>query len=431
MDALDALAQLRDCSLILAEETEEGMRFRMLETLREYAAEQLAAEERAAVEQRHATYFLALAEEAEPQLTMSEQTGWLARLELERENLWAVQDWAAQSDEGEIGLRLSAAVWRYWAIRGHVREARRRLDEALAQVPATHSLLGRSPLRARALDAAGSLAHDQGDLSAAEACLEESLALWRHAEDRAGLAQALNLRAAVAQDREEYDRAIALYEEALELFQALGDARGEAMVLGNLGTLLHERSEEVERAVSLLAESVRLKRELGNRYGLAISLENPGNLERERGALDRAAALYEEALALRRELGHRQGIAVTLNNLAAVQLTRGDAAEARACLRESLLLLQEMDDPRALAECLASLARALFLQGQGERAAYLFGEAERLREENGLRASAPEAEAEVGLRSAMGETAFARAAEAGRAAPAPEVIAAALATWSG
>src|SRR5262249_50311139 len=136
--------------------------------------------------------------------------------------------------------RMCSALWYFWSVRGHLAEGRRWLAAALAAVPAEHPALGRSPLRARALTGAGGLAHDQSDYAAAEALLEESLALWRTLEgsqqaNERGLAHALVCLANVRLDQDRADAALSLYEEALALYRALGDGTGAAMALSNLG----------------------------------------------------------------------------------------------------------------------------------------------------------------------------------------------------
>ncbi len=395
------------------------MRFRMLETLREYAAEQLTAEESADLRQRHAAHFLALAEEAALELRGAEQARWLERLDAEQANLRAA---LASCLAEEVGLRLCAALWRFWSIRGHADEGRRAVEQALARAPAEHPELGSSAARARCLDAAGALAHDQGDYAAAAARHEESLSLWRRMEGspeaREGLATALNNLANACFDQGDLERAAGAYGEALALYRALEDLPGAAAVLSNLGALAEERGDAAG-ATGYLAESLKLNRALGSRYGAAIALENLGNVERRRGQADRAAACHEEALILRRELGHTHGIAMSLNNLGHLLLARGDVAAAGERLRESLSLFIAVKEPRGLAECLAGLASVAAAGSEPERAARLYGAAAAHRERHQLVSLASEvADEEEGLaavRAALGEGNFAAAWEAGRA----------------
>jgi hypothetical protein len=177
--ALDYLAQLRECSLVLTEESAAGIRFRMLETLREYAGEQLG-EATDATLQKHAACCLELAETAEPHLTGPEQARWLTVLETEHGNLRAALAWRRnaqgekQRGDPSFGLRLSGALWRFWSIRGHAREGRRIAQQLLESVTEAETTNGNRLLYAKALDGAGALAHDTGDYAQAAACLEKS-----------------------------------------------------------------------------------------------------------------------------------------------------------------------------------------------------------------------------------------------------------------
>ena len=395
--ALDHLAQLRECSLVLTEDTGPQMRFRLLESLREYAGGRLASEERARAERRHADFFLALAEEGAPKLTGPEQQTWLQRLHADHDNLRAA---LANTRDEEALLRWAGALWRFWSIRGHVTEGRRALIDILTRVPDSHPALGRATLRAAALDGAGALAHDQGDYPAAAALHDAGTALWRDLGDERGLATSLNNRGNVALDQGDFDEAARCYDEALALYRAAGDVVGAAKVSTNLGALAFDQGDW-DRAAALLEESVVIKREMGNVYGLAISLDLLGSVEKGRGHLDRAAGRYEEALALRRALDHKQGIGMSLANLGSVRALQGDASAADATLQESLTLFEELADQRGIAECLLVVAQVAAAQGRHEQAALLLGAAAALRETLGMSLTAAEQIAEEGCREAV------------------------------
>jgi predicted ATPase/class 3 adenylate cyclase len=410
--ALDHLAQLRECSLVVTEEGCAEMRFRMLETLREYACGHIGASDLAAAEERHALYFLAYAERAEAELRGAAQSVWLARLEEDRENLRRAIAWTHQESRLEEALRLGGALWYFWSIRSHFAEGRRILDETLALVQATHPALGRSVLRAHALLGAGALAHDQSHYADAARLLDESMGLMREHAERAGLAAALNIRANVALDQGQTERAMALYQEALGLFRESGNARGASIVLSNLGVLALDEGD-LDRAATLLSDSVQLKRKLGNAYGLANSLESLGNVERSRGELGRAATLYEEALTIRQGLGNRHGAAVAQNNLAHTRLLGGEVAAARLHLEEALATFVELGEMRGLCESLALLAGAAAAEGRAQAAARVHGTVE-----HAVQVSEAERAAEEGLlspaRNALGPEGMQKEAERGR-----------------
>ncbi len=217
-DLLAGLVRLADQSMLAVTEQADGEpRFALLETMRVYALEQReAAGEDDALRRAHAAWRLALAEEAEPALTGADQDMWLERLEREHDNLRAALRWLRESDDGEAGLRLAAALWRFWHVRGHIGEGRAWLEELLARGPLAAAAAAAAG-RAAALNAAGRLAHAQGEYDRASTLLTESLALRRAAGDREGAAQALSDLGMMACDANDYARATALLDESLAL----------------------------------------------------------------------------------------------------------------------------------------------------------------------------------------------------------------------
>jgi predicted ATPase/DNA-binding SARP family transcriptional activator/Tfp pilus assembly protein PilF len=418
------LAGLAGKSLVQWDESDMGGRYRLLETVRQYAAEQLAHSGEAALTHRaHAAWYLALAEEAEPGLRGSEQATWTARLETEHDNLRAALTWSLADTDlhpapvllraghqaqdaaihpEAIPLRLVAALWRFWDMRGYFSEGRAWAEQALA----TDAGVPSAP-RARALYGAGNLARQQGDYDRAQLLYDESLALWRRLDDPSGMAATLNsagivaywrgeyrrtqslLEESLALQRQagnrwaiavalsnlgillyqlgEYDRAEALYDESLALMQELGETRGTANALSNLGLLAAERGD-YDRAASLQQQTLELRRALGDRAGVANALLDLGNVALGRGDLARAQSLAEESLALRRELGDRLGIAAALSTLGQVAKGRGSLDQALTLLRESLSVRQELGYARGIAEAMDGLGCVLVAQRQFARA---------------------------------------------------------------
>jgi len=327
-DVLDILRPLVDKSLVIAEVRDGPARYRMLETVRQYAAERLsAAGEACAVGERHALWCLALAEAASAHRLGPEQYTWLERLALDHDNIRAALGWCL-ADDGDVvlGLRLGGVLGVYWEVRGHLSEGRRWLATLLAQG-------GHAPpdVRARALNSAGSLARHQNDHDDAARLHEQSLALWRELGDEAGVALSLSGLGIVAGANGDYTGAWALLEESLALQRKLGDRPGIATVLMNLG-ITARRQGEPERAVTLYEESLALMQELGNTRGVAFTLQNLGNLHRDQGDQERAAARYREGLSLLLQLRDLLGAARCLEGLAAIAVARGDAGRAaRLC----------------------------------------------------------------------------------------------------
>ena len=234
------MEHLLEHSLVRHEDgPEREPRFVMLETIREYGWERLAeAGELERMQRAHAACFLALAEEAEPALTGPQQGTWLQQLATDHDNLRAALAWSTASQEPEMGLRLAAALARFWSIHGHLTEGRDWLERALAAggaaAPAT---------RAKALNGTGLLTYMQGDYPRAGALSEEALALERELGDKRGTASSLNNLGNVASDQGDYLQAMALHKEALALQRELGDKGGAAGSLNNLGIVARKQGD--------------------------------------------------------------------------------------------------------------------------------------------------------------------------------------------
>jgi predicted ATPase/DNA-binding SARP family transcriptional activator len=350
-EALDALAQLRGWSLVQPEEAESGMRFRMLETVREFAAAQVPGPARGPLRRRHAAYFRSIAEAANAALGGPDQAARLSALEADHDNLRAALEFCAgQRDEGEAGLGLAGTLWRFWEVRGHLAEGRRRLATALAHPGAQAP----TAPRAAALHGAASLAVLQGDFGPVEPLFAEGIRIRRALGDQAGVAAILNTLGNMAWDRSEFDQARAHYEESLRLRREVGDAAGIAGSLGNLASVLQKQGD-LAGARALREESLARFREVGDRRAIAVALGHLGIAAYERADQEAARALYEESLAIRRELGDQLGIATCLSNLGLVADAQGDATGARALHEESLALRRELGDRRGMAYSLANL----------------------------------------------------------------------------
>jgi predicted ATPase/class 3 adenylate cyclase len=414
MEVLDLLTSLVDKSLVVTETKGANTRYRLLETVGQYAEERLQASgEELALRNRHLDCFLALAEEAEAQLTGPDQVRWYARLETEHDNLRTALQFSP-SRQG-AGSRLCGALWRFWHVRGHLSEGRERCAVVLAQADAQE----RTMARAKALNGAGVLAYDQGDNTPAQTLLEESLAIAREFGNRRGIASALTNLGIVAWSQADYAKARSCWEESLKLDRELGDKREIAVSLHNLGImareqadyaaarLLFEESLTVYRelgdkrsivlslncqgivayacgdyalARSLMEESLKTGRELGDRYAVAHALNILGSTARVQRDYAESRSLHEQSLGIFQELGDRGGITLSLHNLGVVAYDRGEFDSARSLQQESLTIRREVGDKRGCVEGLEAFARLAMADGQPEHAARLWGAAEALRE---------------------------------------------------
>jgi len=353
---------------------ESGTRYRLLETVRQYARERLVESgEAQAVEQRHAAAYLSLAERAAPELTGARQHEWLDLLEGDHDNLRAALAWARAGGEHELGLRLAAALWRFWDTRGYESEGRAWLDATLSAPPPDAAGERWMTARATALNGAGVMAQAQGEYARSIALHEQSLALWRELGHTQGMARSLNNLGVVAARMGHGARADELHGESVAIQRSVGDTWGLALSLNNWGVVAYEQGD-YERARALHEESAALRRELGDTAGLGASLNRLGMALREQGDPARATALFEESLALRREAGEKQGIARSLVTLGHVARDRGDLARAAALYEESMALHNELGDKHGLALVLNYAGATAYRRGDRRSAASLYQE---------------------------------------------------------
>ena len=283
----------------------------MLETIREFALEQLAEEAEAPrLQQLHAQHCLVVAEREAAELGGPGQVAALRRLDSEHANLRAAVAWACAEGHTELALRLAALLWRFWWVRGLLSEGRQWLSKVLA-LPAE----GLEPVRAAVFEGASALAWGQADAEQAEAYAEEALKLFRRVDDKPGVARALNHLGLVSQERGAYDRARGFFEESGALARELGNERSWGVTVVNLGGLALIEGDYA-RAREFSELGLRLHREQDSRDGEAISLLNLGFAALEEGAVDEARKHLEESRDLFRELGFTEYLSFALEGLA-------------------------------------------------------------------------------------------------------------------
>ncbi len=453
--ALDGLSELCEYSLLLAEDGPAGVRYRWLDTVREYAEEKLAAGEREDLRRRHAEHYLAAAGAAASTFCGPAQRASLERLAADELNFRAALAWSAGTDDPrgrEVLLRLSHALVPLWIVRGHVAEGRRRLEEGLRRSPE------RTALRARALVAAGGMAIVQGDHAAARSLYEESLAIAREAGGPRELAQALQGLGVLAISRQDFTAARALLVEATAMARALGErfllrqslerlacaiaetgdfpsarapfdeaaaiARDEGDERGRLYVHLNRAmaardAGDLESARADFEEALSGLEALGDRRGAAFAILGLGSVALGEGRLGRARELLERGLAAMRELDVPVGAARALEGLGDVARGEGDLARARSLYAEGLPILHKHDQRISSAGCLERLAAVTVRAREAGRAARLLGAAASCREALGTPVSPRDRpvveEATVAAREALGEAAFAAAVGEGRA----------------
>ena len=435
-EVLDLLTALVDKSLVVYEEGEGGEgRYRLLETVRQYAAERLEERgEAGSVQDNHLSWCVALAEEAEPFLAGLEQAIWLSRLEREHDNLRACLAWEQQVSGqlvGEPGLRLMSVLWRFWLWRGYLSEGRRQLDRAVAQASRGQEGQGdqerneASAVWTKVFNGAGVMAYSQGDYATAQNLLEKCLAAFRQMNDQHGVAVSLNNLGLVALGRGDSGKARTLYEEALSIRRQLGQQGGIAMALLNLGTVASHQGDHT-RARDLYEESLVVQRLARDTHGIANALNNLGNAALNQGDYAAAQGFLEESRSIYQQLGNQYGIAASLANLGNTAYYQCDYLSAGNFYEKSLTIRRQLGDRAGIADCLDGLAGVAYEQRQPRWAAWLAGAATCLREKIGsarpLLDQQSTDEMLASAAEALGEEAFAAAWNAGRAMTPDEAV---------
>jgi predicted ATPase/class 3 adenylate cyclase len=318
-DVLEPLASLVDKSLVQRRTAGGEARYAMLETIREFAGEQLdAAEETEAIRDRHASFFLKTAERAEPHLRAVGRKRWLDDLELEHDNLRAALRWTIDGGRSTTGLRLVGALWRFWHVHGHLAEGRRWAEEVLA-LPASTD---RTAERGAALTSLGGVAYWQEDIPATRRAYEEALDLARELGDRPAEAEGLyNLSYPPAYEGD-IPTAVATGEEALSLYRELGIHRGVADCLW-LMAIVARLEGDVAEARARVEESLRIHRDVGDEFGITDALHVLGRIALDQRDLETAKASFLEALENDEHVGNRTGMGIVLDNLAAAASMEG------------------------------------------------------------------------------------------------------------
>jgi predicted ATPase/DNA-binding CsgD family transcriptional regulator len=428
-EVLDLLSGLVEKSLVVARGGDQGgVRYRLLEPLRQYAFQKLEESGQAeAVKRVHAGYFLALAEEAEPQLFGPRDVEWLERLEEEHDNMRATLSWALEEAQAELGLRLAGALWPFWEARGHYSEGRRWIEEALKKEGPTSGAV-----RAKALYTVGLIAIAQSDTYRAEVAAQEGIELSTEVEIGSSLAASFRRVLAFAAGwRGDYEQAKELAEESLKLSRQAHDQVGVARALFELANNLTYLGDR-ERGKELYEEAIALCREVGYASGLGGGLLSLGYSLLLEGDYERGAALNDEAVALFRERGYKGNLEFAVVNLGWAALLRGDHERARSYLEESLTLCKELGERLTASDGLEGLACVYATEGASEQAGRLFGAALALREaigyQNTLEEDAWREPYVLTARSLLGEGSWEATLAQGRAMSMDEAIEYALST---
>jgi predicted ATPase/DNA-binding CsgD family transcriptional regulator len=354
IEVLDGIASLVGTSLIQPLEGSGGeARYRMLETIREFAFEALVAGgEDVAMRDAHRDWVLAFVARTFSTIGVARTASSLDQLASEHDNLRAALAWSLERADGTSALQLSGALRDFWYMRGHFREGRRWLEASLAvgaDAPAEH--------RAGALLVLGEFANDLGDLERGTTALQESLALYRVLDDRLGTGFALDMLGCAAEDHGEYAQAQQLMTEARACFEEVGNQHNLSQSVYHLGVIALGQGD-LDLAMAHLAESQRMARADNDSFNIANTRWYQGLVHCGRGDLALAADALEEAMAMEQALGHLEGAALFFANFGVLAVATGQlevatrllATAARAVDRQGLsfCLPERLDYDRAL-----------------------------------------------------------------------------------
>jgi predicted ATPase/DNA-binding CsgD family transcriptional regulator len=381
VETTSGVASLLDNSLLQpGEPIGDEARYTMLETIREFARDRLAASgEVPVLQRRHALYYLRLAERAEPELLGPGQSVWLACLEQDHDNFREALRYCEEAGFAEPAFRLAAALWWFWANRGHVGEGRERLARLLSRFPSRASSSPRTAARARALRAAGNLAAVQNDHATARHYHEEALDLFRLLEDAFGVAATGEALGVIAGRQGDYPAARVFLQEAVERARAAGDPFTLGVALYNLAIVLHQQGD-YPTARRLLEECVEVKRAAGLPAHVGIIELTIGLIAQDEGNFEAARSHFELSLALCREGGDLRSEALARAHLGSLVGTLGEYPAAHDHLKASVAIWQELGDMAGVVLVLERFAELAVRRGRSERALRLAGAAAALRD---------------------------------------------------
>jgi non-specific serine/threonine protein kinase len=424
--AMHLLSQLVEKSLVQAENRHgDEIRFRLLETIREYGLDRLsAAGEALAARDLHAETYLTLAESAEPHQRGPHQSLWFDRMDDDYANVRAALAWFRERGRRAEALRLAGAIGRFWEARGHLGEGRGWLESLLAGAVHEESPVPAAVL-AKAESWAGTLTYWQGDFAQSDALHARAIRHFEAAGDDWGAAHSLLNQGQSTSFQGDLERAISLITASLERFQALGDAWGIAAAMSGLVNPYLE-SGDLDRVAELLSAALPLVRGVDDPDMLAMTLLNVGWLAIYRADHERAEQALTESLALFRGIGERRTMPYSLNLLGMLAWHRQDQARASSLWMEGLALSRDLGNQLGVVNSLEMLAFPAIAVGLPNRAACLLGSAESVREAIGAPHPPIErrrlAEVMAAGRAALGADEFAAAYATGRALSLHEAI---------
>ncbi|MBC8139256.1 MAG: tetratricopeptide repeat protein [Fibrella sp.] len=347
-DILDLLSELVSKSLVVLDEGSGAARYRLLETVRDYASEKLEQSgEAALLQDRLVAWGVDFVTRFDNESTPANRPDWLKRIDPEYPNLRV-----ALGKGDDPLLRMCAGLWQFWEPRGLLREGRYWCEQAL-KIP-----VGVNPeyvdLGAKVLKGIGWLAQNMGDFALATQWLHEAREIYTRNNDQKGLGGVLNLLGAAAYYRNELDEARQLFSESIRIRKQTGERMGLGSALNNLGNISY-RIGDHDEAERYYRESTEIMREIGDERNLSLTLSNVASIVSGRGEWDAAEVIMRECLEIRQRIGDMRNVGNSFYNLGVLNRFRGDLPAAQSLLEESITLRRRIEDVYGLARSLAVL----------------------------------------------------------------------------
>ncbi len=370
-DIIDLLGELVSKSLVVLDEGSGTARYRLLETVRDYAAEKLdESGEKAVVQERFVTWCVSFVARFDSEATPANRPDWLKRIDPEYPNL----RFALGRGDDPL-LRICAGLWHFWEPRGLLREGRYWCEKAL-RVPVADNP-DYVDLGAKVLKGIGWIAQNMGDFGLAKQWLSEAREIYTRNNDQKGLGGVLNLLGSAAFFRNELDEARESFTESIRIRKITGERLGLASALNNLGNISYRTGDHAE-AERCYRESTQIMREIGDERNLSLTLSNIASILSGRGEWDTAEAIMRECLAIRQRLGDQRSIGNSYYNLGILNRFRGDLPAAQSLVEESISLRRRIEDSAGLARSLSVLGAIHADQGDYTRARQALREGLRL-----------------------------------------------------
>jgi predicted ATPase/class 3 adenylate cyclase len=382
VDVLDLLTKLVDKSLVFSEESRGEIRYRRLETIRQYSREKFfETDEVETIRDRHLAFYVKYTENAEEHLQGRARVTWIHRLEGEQDNLRSAMDWGLGRNQ-ELAFRIAASLLLFWTTGGFSTEGFRWIQQALEHMEKTGARAQPS-LHAKGLGGLASLYISLGDNLNGKRAAEESVAIYRQSQDKSGLASALVILANPLEFLGERLQAEAALMESIAIARSEKNAFVLSSGLNNMTRIALDLHGDIEAAERYANEAIRVSQEAGVEWTVSVAYEMKGIIALHRKDYDEARALIEKAINAYQETGARFNVIIAKSGLAHMERELGNYAIALDIYRETIVAFRDMGQTGAVAHQLECFGFIALTQNQNERALKLIAAANALREKGG------------------------------------------------